>query len=201
LEPDYSNPDKELPDDKMQKLLKEIKACVCEPSVELDMLLLPTVGVVAPCESRTETLLVPKGSVSPAQFGRFLDTASLAIGECERLNVQQLPEEVIYSATTTQDGRELFTGKIEPEVVSLILKITAVADDGPEILSLYPASKQRKFGSVSFVLEGVEGGGDYIYVFDEQTYIPLPKRGKSGKLRILMKRGISFNVYDSGERL
>jgi hypothetical protein len=50
-------------------------------------------------------------------------------------------------------------------------------------------------------LEGVEGGGDYIYVFDEQTYIPLPKRGKSGKLRILMKRGISFNVYDSGERL
>jgi len=201
LEPDFSNPDKELPDDKLQKLLKEIKACVCEPAPQLDMLMLPTVSMEAPCQFRTEELLVPRGSVSSEEYGRFLDTAALALGECERINVVQLEESAIYSATTTQDGRELFTGLINPEVVSLILRITAITESGPDLISLYPAANQRKFGSVSFVTDGVEGGGDYIYVFDVETYIPLPLRGKQGRLRLLLKRGLSFSVYDSGERI
>jgi hypothetical protein len=83
----------------------------------------------------------------------------------------------------------------------LFLKITEIRDDGPEKINLYQASNQRKFGSVSFVTDGVVGGGDYIYIFDQETYIPLPRRGKEGRLRILMKKGLTFEVYDAGERL
>lgn len=83
----------------------------------------------------------------------------------------------------------------------MVLKITEIRPDGPAKIDLFPASNQRKFGSVSFVTDGVQGGGDYVYVFDTETYIPLPTRGKEGRLRILMKKGLSFEVYDSGERV
>jgi hypothetical protein len=113
----------------------------------------------------------------------------------------QLEESLIYAATTTQDGRELFSGLIDTDVVSLRIKITDIQNPTLNILTLYPEAKQRKFGSISFVTESVNGGGDYIYVFDTDTYLPLPTRGKKGKLRILLKGGISFEVYDTGERI
>ena len=201
LEPVETSPDPDGVTDRIEDILKEIRGCVCTPAVDLDMLLLPTVSNEQTCSIETETLLVPKGSVSDAQFERFVASANLAKQACENNEVEQLPMELIYSASTTQDGREIFTGKIKPEVVSLFLKITEIRDDGPEKINLYQASNQRKFGSVSFVTDGVVGGGDYIYIFDQETYIPLPRRGKEGRLRILMKKGLTFEVYDAGERL
>jgi hypothetical protein len=201
LEPEPVNPDKSKPNNKLEKILKDIQDCVCTPGVELDMLLLPVVSDDVGCELMTETFLVPKGSVSDGQFQRFVASANFAREGCLAMNVEQLPQSLIFSASTTDDGRELFTGKIKPDVISLILKITEIRESGPPKINLYAASNQRKFGSVSFVADGVRGGGDYIYVFDEETYIPLPKRGKEGRLRILMKKGLSFEVYDSGERV
>lgn len=201
LEPFDHNPDPDGVHDKTEELLKKIKECVCTPAVDLDMLLLPVGTDDEGCGLMTETLLVPKGSVSDGQFQRFVASAQLAQAGCEAQSPVQLPEEMIYSASTTMDGRELFTGKIAPDVVSLILRITDIRPEGPEKLNLYEASNQRKFGSVAFVTDGVQGGGDYIYVFDTEAYIPLPRRGKDGRLRILMKKGLSFEVWDSGERL
>lgn len=201
LEPEPTNPDKSKPNDKLEKTLKEVKDCVCTPVVDLDMLLLPVVLDDGGCKIVTETFLVPKGSVSDSQFQRFVDSANLAREGCLSAIVSQLPQTLIFSASTTDDGREIFTGKIAPDVVSLVLKITDIRESGPPKINLYAASNQRKFGSVSFVMDGVRGGGDYLYVFDEETYIPLSKRGKEGRLRILMKKGLSFEVYDSGERV
>jgi hypothetical protein len=66
---------------------------------------------------------------------------------------------------------------------------------------LFPSANQRKFGSVGFSIKPIGGGGKPIYIYDEDTYIPFPKRSKVGRLRILLKRGLSFEVYDTGERL
>jgi hypothetical protein len=201
LEPVETNPDSSGASDRTEELLKKIKECVCTPAVDLDLLLLPVVSDGVGCELVTETLLVPKGSVSDAQFERLVASANLAREGCLAKNVEQLPQSLIFSASTTDDGREIFTGKIKPDVISLILKITEIRESGPPKINLYAASNQRKFGSVSFVTDGVSGGGDYIYVFDEETYLPLPVRGKEGRLRILMKKGLTFEVYDSGERV
>lgn len=181
--------------------LDAIKNCVCTPEVELDLLYVPFVDATVDCQIETASLLVPKGSVSGSLLTKLNASAELAAKKCAEEEVVQLPQELIYSASTTADGRELFSGEILPSVVSLRLSITEVREDGPAKISLYPDANQRKFGSVSFVLEGINGGGDYIYVFDQETYIPLPKRGKKGKLRLLLKGGLSFNLYDTGERL
>lgn len=207
LVPREVRPDLEEPADdrellrKIQKGLADIRECVCKPEVEMDMLFVPLLQESADCELATETLLVPKGSVSPSLFDKFVRTAMFGVKGCQGETPEQLPQSLIYAASTTQDGRELFTPKFGVEVVSLILKITEIRPDGPGKISLYPASNQRKFGSVSYVLATVDGGGDYVYVFDTETYLPLPRRTKPGKLRLLLKKGLSFEVYDSGERL
>jgi hypothetical protein len=206
LEPREVNPDPESPessDDLQRQLLKtmkEVKECVCTPGVELDMLHMPLVDEALGCEVFTTDLLVPKGSVSNSLYEKFLSSALLASVACKSTSPTQLGETLIYAATTLEDGRELFTGEIAEEVISLRLKITDVQSNGPDRLSIYPAANQRKFGSVSYTLKDYAGGGDYIYIFDSDTYLPLPHRAKKGRLRILMKAGVSFEVYDTGER-
>jgi hypothetical protein len=202
-----SNPDKTKPStdlekevDDLRKLIEQIKECVCTPDVELEQLFMPFVESSETCEIQTETLLVPENSVSGSTYQKFQNSAFLAKKKCEEDNVEQKEEVLIYAATTTSNGRELFTPEIDVEVISLRVKITAVNNPGLEIISLYPEANQRKFGSVSYVLKDINGGGDYVYVFDQDTYIPLPRRAKKGKLRILFKAGISFEIYDTGER-
>jgi hypothetical protein len=164
-------------------------------------LFLPVVAASDSCDVISERFLVPKDSVGSSVVDKFVTSAILASEQCESLQVEQLPESQIFAATVTVGGAEVFTGLIDNEVVSLRVKITAY-DEGilPQI-SAYPDSNQRKFGSVSYVGPSVEGGGDYIYVFDTDTYIPLPRRGKRGKLRVLFKPGTSFQVFDTGERI
>jgi hypothetical protein len=181
--------------------LDAIKDCVCKPDVELDLLYIPFVDSSVDCQIETASLLVPKGSVSGSLVTKLNASAELAAQKCLEEAPVQLPESLIYSASTTADGRELFSPEIESQVVSLRLSITDVREDGPPKITLYPDANQRKFGSVSFVLSDIKGGGDYIYIFDQETYIPLPTRAKKGKLRLLLKGGLSFNLYDTGERL
>jgi hypothetical protein len=186
--------------DDLKELLNQIKDCVCQPDVDLDMLFLPYVDAASSCDVETATLLVPKGSVSENLVQAFNNSAVLASTKCEENAIVQKPRTLIYAATTLPGGGELFTGDIASEVRSLVIVITAIDNPSLRIIDLYPDAKQRKFGSVSFVLSDVNGGGDYIYIFDTESFVPLPKRGKPGRLRILMKPGISFSVYDSGER-
>jgi hypothetical protein len=207
LEPRPVNPDLSQPatqDESVREVLKKLNRiidCVCGPSVDIQNLFLPTVSGFPDCGERIETLSVQAGSFNAEQMKRFVETAALAQNFCDTFPPKQLPESLIFAASTTALGHELFTPSFGPEIVSLRLKITEVRIDGPEIITLYPGAQQRKYGSVSFVLDNISGGGDYIYLFDTENYVPLPDRAKTGRLRILMKRGISFEVYDTGERL
>jgi len=201
LEPVETNPDDELSDNKIEQILKDIKGCVCKPEVDLDLLYLPVVDNSVSCDIRSASFLVPRGSVSDSLVDAFVSSAVLANRKCEEASPEQLPESLLFSATTSSGGGEVFTEEIGNEVISLRVKITEYNENLLPQITSYPDSNQRKFGSISYVGPGVEGGGDYIYVFDTDTYIPLPRRGKKGRLRILFKPGTSFQVFDTGERI
>ncbi|AXH78948.1 MAG: hypothetical protein [Circular genetic element sp.] len=183
------------------KLLKEIKECTCSPDVELDMVYLPYVDSSVDCGVQVKSFLAPRGAFDGGILQKFTDTAASAVRKCEEDNVEQQGRTLLYSASVTAESGELFTPPITPEVVSLVLVVTEIRENGPDLITIYPAANQRKFGSVAFVLPDVNGGGNYIYIYDTETYIRLPRRAVNGRLRLLMRRGISFNVYDSGERL
>jgi hypothetical protein len=166
----------------------------------MDLLYLPLVDSKASCDIVSAEFLVPKGSVSSGLVDSFISSAILAKAECGRESPEQLPESPILVATTGSGGAEIFTEKIAPEVVSLRVEITDFNEEILPKISLYPDSNQRKFGSVNYCSDSGSGGGDYIYVFDNSTYVPLPKRAKDGRLRVLFKPGTSFIIYDTGER-
>lgn len=199
LEPAPTSPDAESPDDKIQRLLKEIKDCVCGGSQEVSSIFLSTVDFSDGCSLRSEPLQVLSGSVQPEQFRRFESTAAAALTACQNISPEQLPESLIFSASST--GLEVFSPEFGVEVISLRLKITGISDDGPSLIFSFPDAAQRKFGSVAYTISNSSGGGDYIYIFDEDTYIPLPARAKPGRLRLLLKAGVDFSVFDTGERL
>jgi hypothetical protein len=201
LEPVKTNPEKDAPNDVLEKILRDIKTCVCKPDVDMDLLYLPVVDKSVSCDIRSASFLVPKGSVDESLVDMFVSSAVLASSKCEEVAPDQLPERLIFSAVVSDGGDEEFTGEIDNEVISLRVKITSYNENILPQITSYPNSNQRKFGSVAYVGPGVEGGGDYIYVFDTDTYIPLPKRGKKGRLRILFKPGTSFQVFDTGERI
>jgi hypothetical protein len=201
LEPVGINPEQEAANDRIEGLLKGIKECVCNSPVEMSELFLPVVAANDSCDVISEKFLVPKGSVGSSVVDKFVTSAVLASQQCDSLQVEQLPESQIFSATTSSGGGEIFTDEIGTEVVSLRLKITDFDEESLGKIGLYPDSNQYKFGSVNYCSADGAGGGDYIYVFDNSTYIPLPPRGKKGRLRILLKPGTSFIVYDTGERI
>lgn len=211
LRPKPSNPRPDFESDDMENLeqilalLEEIAGCVCSssPPVEVITAFVPVaVDAGGGCSTEVVQLEVSTQSYTQQVAQIFVESAALGRIGCEALQPPiQLEETLIFAATTLEDGRELFTGNILPEVVSLRLKITSFQEGIVPNISLYPAANQRKFGSVSFVTESVSGGGDSQYVYDVDTFVPLPERGKPGKLRVLMKELISFEVYDTGERL
>jgi hypothetical protein len=201
IKPRGTNPDKDAPNDKIEKLLKEIKECVCGGSVELETFSIPFSDAAGSCDLDTIQVEVPKGSVPPGAENLLLNSAVAAKERCENRSPEQLEESQIFAATITVGGAEIFTGLIDNDVISLRIQIDAFDPELLQKITLYPDSNQRKFGSVSYVGASVNGGGDYIYVFDQSTYVPLPKRGKKGRLRILFKPGTSFRVFDTGERL
>lgn len=206
-EPFPVNPDPELPvdqEDSWRKVidkLEEIRACVCQgesPVFKADLL---DYLDLEDCLIKKQQVFFPENEELNPIISRFIASAVAAERTCSEQFPEQLEETIIFAATTLEDGREIFTGKIGPEVVSLRLKILEFVPGLSIPISTYPAANQFKFGSVSFTSENNAGGGDYLYVFDENTYIPLPRRGKPGRLRLLLKERISFEVYDTGERL
>lgn len=115
--------------------------------------------------------------------------------------IPQLNESLLGAGTGTSPPSEQFVSGITLDAVSLYVRITG---DGvaPAVNSRYSVAGQKRYGSVSFTTDDVSGGGDFIYLFDRETYVPLPvNRGKPGRLRILVETGVSWNVYDSGERV
>ena len=201
LEPEGINPEQEAANNRIEQLLKGIKECVCSDSTEMSELFLPVVASASSCDIVSRRFVIPKGSVESDVVDEFVTSAVLASTQCELNSVEQLPESQIFAATVTTGGAEVFTGKIGPDVVSLRLEILDFDAQSLQKISLYPDSNQYKFGSVNYCSDSGQGGGDYIYVFDNSTYIPLPRRAKDGRLRVLLKPKTSFRVFDTGERL
>jgi hypothetical protein len=186
--------------EKLIKLIEKIKECVCKPEVDLDMLFVPFATEETMCEVNNLTLLVPKGSIGPREELALDRSARLSSEMCKQNRIEQQEPKLITAATINREGAEFFSPEFSAKIISVRIKITRFNEELLPKISLYPASNQRKFGSVAYTLAGFEGGGDYIYVFDTDTYFPLPIRAKAGIIRVLFKPGTSFEIWDTGER-
>jgi hypothetical protein len=151
------------------------------------------------CSQSSAELEVLTDSLPPALVGRLIDTVNLALESCgEDPRPIQEPEELLSSGTAPNPAGEQFVA-VPDECVSVRLRITSPGS--ARQVTTYGTAGQRKYGSLGFAMTNMNGGGDYVYVYDQETYYPLPPRGKPGRVRLLLAPGVGWQLYDTGERL
>lgn len=112
---------------------------------------------------------------------------------------------VIGRATTTYE-QNVFYHSILDECVSVILMIEGAI---PPNINLYKLSANQetegKFGNLSVAKQAPGGGyamcGDAVFVWTQKTFYPIPvEAGRERYIRVSLKPGLTYTLYDSGER-
>lgn len=187
-------------DSEIKALLKEIRDCACAGGggTVIETIQLPVLQPEG-CSTESVQLSVAAGAYTTAISNRVQATVAAAIVGCEAVEVAQEPETLLSSGTAPNPPVEQFVTGITPEIVSVRLQITAFNSEA-EPVTTFPAAGQRKFGSIAFSLPPARAGGDYVYVYDLDTYLRLPVHNKEGVIRLLLKAGTGWQLYDTGER-
>lgn len=151
------------------------------------------------CSQSSAEIEVSTNSLPPALVGRLIDTVNLALESCgEESSPEQEPEVLLSSGTAPAPSAEQFVS-VPDDCVSVRLRITGAGS--ARQVTTFGATGQRKYGSLGFALSNMAGGGDYVYIYDNETYYPLPPRAKPGRIRLLLSPGVQWQLYDTGERL
>lgn len=185
------------------ELLRQIRDCTCQDSPEVDEVFLAR----ADCsEDHTgiismESILALRGSVDAAMVSRFNASAQQAKECCENNKplVNKNAEE-IFSGVCTLDNPVVFSPEIGLEVVAVVLEITDVRNKALRYYKLAANQSEAKFGHLGWTSEDFSADSGGPFCWSMETYYSLPKRTKSGRVRISLKPDISFTLWDSGER-
>jgi hypothetical protein len=148
-----------------------------------------------------EVITVVSDSLPSGLFEKLLSSANLAEVGCESLTPDQEPESLIDSGRSGDVIVEPQYSAILPEeVVSVEIRLSNYSQEEYRELTTFPGGGQRKFGAVSYCLADSEGGACQVYLWDEKTYYRLPRRLKSARMKIMLRPGISWQLWDTGER-
>lgn len=185
--------------------------CPCEVQPETPGSITPVVTVpyevsYFECSSsggsfKVATLSVVEDSIPSGLSEKLLSSANLAEVACEALNPTQEPSSLLYSGVF---GGVLVQPWFSPELpdylVSVELRIVEFREDDFREITAFPGAKQFKFGSFEYTLLQSNASVTPNFVWDRKTYYRLPERIKPGRLRVLLRAGVSFEIWDTGER-
>lgn len=194
-----------IPLDEIFRRLKRIEECACAgepgPPVEIENLLLPVLPASPStgCDSETITLEVKKGTYTPEKAAKVTRTITEAVEGCKAKNPEQKQETRLGFGSVEGLPQEQFVAIPDKAVYSLRIRMTSWTKAASPITQ-FAAANQRKFGFVA-VSNASGRSGDPVYIYDEETYIVLPKSPGTRYLRLLLATGTSWEVYDTGERV
>lgn len=124
---------------------------------------------------------------------------------CETKDAPNVGLSLIGAGTAEPNNRTFFF-PVDDKVVSVIVRIVSIDSRVTLYTISSPGNEQGKFGNVALCVPGVGGSqpqwGDPGWLWCRDTWYGLPKTGlKPRSLRLTLQAGISFEVYDTGERL
>lgn len=171
---------------------------VCPPTTVLD---LPFYSCSPTPSFRTISVTALSETVDPDLVDVLLSSANLAELGCAAINPEQQPESLLFQG---RSGDILvnpqYTGVVPEEVASVEIRLSNYSLEDYRELTTFPGGGQRKFGAVAYCLLESSGGSDQVYLWDESTYYRLPRRLKPLRLKIMLRPGVSWEVWDTGER-
>lgn len=148
------------------------------------------------------TLEVVEDSIPDGLSEKLLSSANLAEVACEAMNPDQEDPSFLYSGVF--QGvlvAPWFSPSLPDYLVSVELRIVEFSSGDFREITAFPGAGQYKFGSIEYCLADSLASTTPNFVWDRKTYLRLPMRIKPGRLRVLLRSGVSFEIWDTGERL
>lgn len=202
--------DKQIKDalDSANELLSEIKECVCDESSNLEL----ETAVLALTECTGEagnqaatkvfrTLQVLKDSVTPELVEEFDQSAELAIVGCECNNtVPQINAMEIFSGTITDRNSVVFSPVLDMTIRAVVLTINDYDRLHTRIYRMAGTEAEGDYGWMAVSADQFSSGGHVTRLVSRETYLRLPNATKPLRVRLSLRKGTSFTLWDTGER-
>ena len=151
---------------------------------------------------RVVNLQVDPASIPPTLEKDLLSSAILAREGCKARTPEQKPEVKLSSGTVDGVlGRLIQVPLNDPDIVCVRLKVMPERPDDFRQTKIFAGAGQRLFGVIDWHLEGSSGGGSPADVWDMITDFALPKTGKPRQIKLLLKPGLRWELWDTGLRV
>jgi hypothetical protein len=183
-------------------LLNAIKECACRPispPPSSEAFAIPYVEDGS-CTVKTTTIQVVSGGIPSGLSTKLAQSAATARLGCLALNPVQESETAIFSGTATFQTQLFYSPALDPKVVSVRLQITQSNALSDLRGGAYPTAGQKAYGVIGFS-QTASGGGGEEKVYDASHLYRLNKRVIGGNIKVLLKPGTAFTLYDTGERI
>lgn len=151
---------------------------------------------------RVVNLQVDPASIPSTLEKDLLSSAILAREGCKARTPEQKPEVRLSSGTVDGVlGRIIQVPLVDPDIVCVRLKVMPERPDDFRQTKIFAGAGQRLFGVIDWHLEGSSGGGSPADVWDMITDFSLPKTGKPRQIKLLLKPGLRWELWDTGLRV
>lgn len=202
--------DKQINDalDSANTILEEIKECVCEgnSNIELETAVL----AIAECSGEEgdksaqkvfRTLQVLKDSVTTELVGEFDSSAELGLVgcECDNFTPQENAME-IFSGVITDSNSVIYSPVLDMTIRAVVLTINDYERLHTRIYRMAGVELEGDFGWMAVCADQFSSGGHVERLVSKETYLRLPDSTKPVRLRLSLRKGTDFTLWDTGER-
>lgn len=209
-EKDKAKRDKKINDalDNALDVLSEIKECVCDENSNLE--LETAVLALAECsgeegsKSATKvfrTLQVLKDSVTTELVQEFDQSAELGLVGCECDNsVSQENAMEIFSGIITDSNSVVYSPVLDMTIRAVVLTINDYDRLHTRIYRMAGPEAEGDYGWMAVSADQFSSGGHVTRLVSKETYLRLPESTKPNRIRLSLRKGTSFTLWDTGER-
>jgi hypothetical protein len=150
---------------------------------------------------KVATLEAVSSSIPSGLFEKLLSSSNLAEVGCEVTGGGDVVPSMIANGVFSQNLVEpWYSGELPDGVVSVELRIISFPEKDLNELSVFPGASQYKFGSICFCRVSSEAASQPVWVWDKKTYAVIPREGGKYRVRLLLKPGVQWQLWDTGER-
>lgn len=152
--------------------------------------------------SRVATLEVVRDRLPAGLSEKLLSSVALARVGCEQKEPTQV--DAIRLSSGEVDGvvgRVILVPSIPKEVACVRVLIFPTRPQDFRQTKLFEGTGQRLFGILSWCLDGAAGGHDQVELWDMRTDALIPLLPQKRTIKLLLKPGLRWELWDTGLRL
>jgi hypothetical protein len=184
-----------------EEILNQIKECACDQKPEFEQISLPFSMCGENPDLEFKQFQAKKGDFLPEDFAIFTESAMRGLSACPS-SPYLLEESLILQGESSFGQRVFFTDSvIAPEIISVSISLEILQPELHRLFLLAGDQSEGKFGHLDFCLSSQVATSGGIFLWGLRNYFRLPHPHALGKIRVSLRPGLRFRLFDTGERI